>query len=68
VVILLLCWVLGIGAVEFLWPCAVRLAETDLLVPCVELVNDDFGCVLFVGLPFPRLLVHSLLVLDSVFS
>jgi hypothetical protein len=32
---------LGVGIVEFLWPCAGCLGKSELLVPCVELTNDD---------------------------
>jgi hypothetical protein len=32
---------LSVGIVEFLWPCAGRLGKSELLVPCVELSNDD---------------------------
>jgi hypothetical protein len=32
--------VLGVGVV-FFWPCAIHLAKSELLVPCVELGNDD---------------------------
>jgi hypothetical protein len=37
----LVCRYLGVGVVEFLWLCAARLEKWDLLIPCVELVNDD---------------------------
>jgi hypothetical protein len=29
------CRVLGVGVVEFRWPCAARLEMLELLVPCV---------------------------------
>jgi hypothetical protein len=42
-VFLFLYRVLGVGVVEFLWPCAAYLTESELLVPCVEPSNDDSG-------------------------
>jgi hypothetical protein len=58
-VFLLVYRVLSVAVVEFLWPCAARLAESRLLITCVELDNDDSGWVLCVGLSFPGLFVHS---------
>jgi hypothetical protein len=43
----------------FFWPCAARLAESELLVPCVELDNDDSRWALGVGLPLTVLFGHS---------
>jgi hypothetical protein len=34
----------------FFWSCVARLLKSDLLVPCIELGNDDSGCALCVGL------------------
>jgi hypothetical protein len=48
-IFILLCRCLGVGGVEFLWPCAARLAESEMSVPCVELDNDDSGWVLCGG-------------------
>jgi hypothetical protein len=35
----------------FFWPCAARLIKSELLVPYVELRNDDSGWTLCEGLP-----------------
>jgi hypothetical protein len=35
----------------FFWPSVARLAKSELIIPCVELGNDDSGCALCVGLP-----------------
>jgi hypothetical protein len=36
------CRCLGVGIIEFLWRCSVRLGKSKLLFHCVELDNDDF--------------------------
>ena len=41
----LLCRVFGVGIVKFIWPCVVRLAESELFVPCVVLSIDGSLCV-----------------------
>jgi hypothetical protein len=51
--------VFGVGVVEFLCPCTTRLIESELLVTCGELNNDDSGWVLCVGLSLSRLFVRS---------
>jgi hypothetical protein len=58
-IFILLCRCLGVGGVEFLWPCAARLAESEMPVPCVELVKDDSGWILCGGLPLSGLFVRS---------
>jgi hypothetical protein len=40
---LLVCRCLGVGVVEFLWLCAALLGKSGVLVPCVELSNNDSG-------------------------
>jgi hypothetical protein len=54
---------LGVGIVEFLWPCAGCLGKSELLVPCVELTNDDSKWGLCVwgggGLSLSRLFVGA---------
>jgi hypothetical protein len=45
----LLCRVLGVGVVKFIWPSVVRLVESELLVPCVELSIDGSRWVLCGG-------------------
>jgi hypothetical protein len=44
----------------FFWPCAARLVKSKLLVPFVELGNDDSRWTLFVGLPLFVLFEHSM--------
>jgi hypothetical protein len=55
----LLCRCLGVDVVEFLWTCVTVLGESELLVPCVELDNDDSGWALCVGLLMSGLVVRS---------
>jgi hypothetical protein len=42
------------------WSCVARLAESELLVPCVELDNNDTGWALCVGLPLHVLFGHCM--------
>jgi hypothetical protein len=54
-IFLLLCGFLGVGVVEFIWPSVAHLAESELLVLCVEVSNEDSGWALYVGLPLSGL-------------
>lgn len=49
----------GVGVVVLFWQCATRLAESELLVSCVELGNDDSRRALCLGLPLFVLFRHS---------
>jgi hypothetical protein len=50
---------LGLGVVGFfLWPYVVRLGESELLLLCVELDNNEPRWSLFVELSLSELLVY----------
>ena len=44
-----------------------HLAESELLVLCVVLDNDESGWVLYGGLPLFELFMHSVYVSDQFF-